>query len=268
MKLRLILPILFISSLSLISCGGSDGGDDENTTGVAIITTENEAALATAATEAAKAAINNAGVGFKKAAKNYEIAEFDMAALVDMSEVCVTGNASTDINENTGNGVITYDSCDFGGVFVNGTVTLTTTNSGDVWTTSIVYNNFTVSAGGITETLDLTTVCTSNINTGATSCTYDSKTLGIDGRTYSVSGASVSGNSFNGYTVSATVTDPDYGTLSITTNSAITFNCSNGQPDSGEIQFTDGSGNTVVVTFNSCSSFTVSYNGSSTMYSW
>ncbi|MCK4707841.1 MAG: hypothetical protein KAU21_04430 [Gammaproteobacteria bacterium] len=267
MKLRLILPIALLSSLSLISCGGGDGSDDEGTTGVAVISTDNEQALATAATEAAKAAVNYESApsfGSKSASKSY-----DFALVQDFSSFCITGTASMDVNETTGNGVFTYSNCDMdGGAVVNGTVNFSTTVAGDISTTTTSYNNFTMVYAGETQSFDMTMVCTTNISTQTFSCTYESDNLGIDGRTYSVSGSSVSGDAFGGYTVSATVTDPDHGTLSITTNTPITFNCDNGQPDSGEIQFTDGDGNTVVVTYVSCSSFTVSYNGTSNPYSW
>jgi len=267
MKLRLILPVILFSSISLISCGGgSDDDGDGDGYSEAVISGTNEEDLAIAATEAAKAAIsteNAPSIGLKKSPRGY-----DLALVQDMSYLCDSGSVNMNINESTGNGVITYSSCNISGAVVNGTVDISTSISGNISTTTVSYNNFTMVYAGQTQSFDMTAVCKTNTETYDTSCSYESDALGIDGRTYSVSNVSVSGNSYNGYSVSATVVDPDHGTLSITTNSPVTFNCLTGQPDSGEIQFTDGDGNSVTVTYTSCTSYTVAYNGVSNTYSW
>ncbi len=258
--------MILFSSISLISCGGDDDDDGDGGNSEAVISSTNEEALATAATEAAKAAIsteNTPSVGFKRSARGY-----DLAITQDMSYLCDSGSVNMNINDSTGNGVITYSSCNISGAIVNGTVDISTSISGNISTTTIQYNNFSMVYSGQTQSFDMTAVCQTDTSTYETSCTYESDALGIDGRTYSVSDVSVSGNSSSGYSVSATVVDPDHGTLSITTNSAITFNCSSGQPDSGEIQFTDGDGNSVTVTYTSCTSYSVAYNGVSNTYSW
>ncbi len=264
---KITIPTILLASFLVVSCGGGGGSSGNSSPPAATIDSTNEEQLATAATEAAKQAVNNNNaptLGSKPAAKME-----DFALIQDFSSFCSGGGtASMNINESTGNGVISYSDCNMGGSIINGTVTITSSVSGNITTTTLDYNNFTMTFAGQTQSFDLLLVCEINTNTQSSVCTYASDTLGIDGRTYSVSGTSVSGDFSSGYTVTATVTDPDYGSLTISTNTPITFNCTNGQPDSGEIQFSDGDGNTVTITYDSCTSFTVSYNGSSTPYSW
>jgi hypothetical protein len=78
----------------------------------------------------------------------------------------------------------------------------------------------------------------------------------------------VVGDGSSGYSVTATIVDPDHGSLTIATITPILFGCADGQPSSGALQFTDGNGVPVSVTFNDCASFTLSYSGTSEVYNW
>ena len=93
-------------------------------------------------------------------------------------------------------------------------------------------------------------------------------TPGIDGRVYVFSDASVTGDEFSGYSIRVAIDDPDHGSFVVDTTTPILFGCSNGQPSSGALQFTDGAGVLVSVTFNDCASYTVSYSGTSAMFLW
>lgn len=269
------------ASLLITACGGSSGGGGPVT---ATIDDANKQDLAVAATEAAKSAANGGDAssnipGLPKPAPSAatliatmkDIASNHTAAIIQdlSSTLCSTGTAILDINDNTGNGSFTYNMCDTGFVIYDGTATINTTTSGSIFTTTVTMNNFTISYGGETETINFSVTCTTNTG-GSTfdqTCTYSSSTLGIDGRTYSISDIDISGDAFSGYSMSATVTDPDHGNIMFSTNSPVTFNCTDGQPDSGTITVTAGS-STMTITFNSCSSFTVTFDGVATMYNW
>jgi hypothetical protein len=138
---------------------------------------------------------------------------------------------------------------------------------GNTTTVDLEYINFTIDDGVDIVTLDMQASCTTDNTTLDTSCTF-SDIVGFDGRIYTFSDATVMGDGVGGYTVSATIIDPDHGSFSIVTTNPILFGCANGQPISGEIQFTDGAGVLVRVTFNDCASYTVSYSGTSEMYLW
>ncbi len=277
--LKFFLILLF--SMTLFAC--SSGGDnDTSAPSAAKIGTANEEDLGTAATEGAKQALDgNSASAFRGSLGVRAVLDFlnesmlqnksNKIALapVDLSSMCTGGgSASVDTNSTGSSSVITYANCDIGSAIADGVVNITSSTSGTVTTTNLQYTDFTITIAGEVTTIDLSATCTVDTSSFASSCTYSSDVTGIDGRTYSVSGSTISGNSSSGYTVAATITDPDHGTLSITTTSPILFNCTNGQPSSGEIQFSDGDGVLVTVTFNDCNGFTISYSGSSNVYTW
>ena len=268
------------------ACGGSGGGgtnidSDGDQMPEARIDSGNAEQLGIAATEAAKQSVLNntaAVLGFKTAAKpglgtlTSELSK-SFAGRTANAPVpgldCGLGSADETVNPD-GSTTVTFINCDlfgFGILVFNGTVLANTTTAGNTTTVDLDYMNFTIDDGVDIVTLDMLASCITDNTTLETSCTF-SDVVGFDGRIYTFSSATVLGDEFSGYTVSATVIDPDHGSFSIVTTVPILFNCANGQPNVGEIQFTDGAGVLVTVTFNDCASFTVSYSGTAEIYFW
>lgn len=273
-KTSSLLLAVFISFIVASCSSSSDSGSNNN----AEITADNMEALATAGTEGVKQAVNSDNLSPFAQINNPSLAQqITVSAVQQASQrptlaegdfaICDTGSVSgfDSIDEN--GGTITYDTCVIGDVTINGTMIITASSSGDILTYSITADITFTSLEGV-ENVDFSSTCTINQSTGATSCTYDSTALGIDGRTYSVSDISVTGDDFSGYSVSATITDPDHGVITITTTTPVTFvGCSNGQPDSGVIVISDGT-DTMTVTYIDCTSFSIDFNGSTTTYDW
>ena len=271
------LSILFLTGAIILttSCS-SDGGAGVSTN--ATISDTNAQALAIAGTEGVKQAVDSDTVSpFAKINNTSTTGDFTVALAQQLSadpklaeqtiDICEFGNVIMNINESNGSGSIVYNSCVIGGSLINGSANFTSSKVGSITTTTITFVDFTITFNGETETIDMSATCIFNSDTASMSCSYNSTALGIDGRTYSVSNVTVTGDNLSGYSVSATISDPDHGNITISTGSPITLNCSNGQPDSGSIIITDGS-NSMTVTFNSCSSYTVTLNGNSNLYDW
>ncbi|MCW9012329.1 MAG: hypothetical protein OQL06_01000 [Gammaproteobacteria bacterium] len=192
-----------------------------------------------------------------------------MYAQTDLSAICnVSGSYILDISDSSTqsnySASATFTDCvvsEYGTTTtINGVLTISGSQSQITLTA-----NITATENSVTETFSFAGTCEFN-GTTIGACTYSSTFTGIDGRTYSIANVSVSGNPSAGYSVSGTVTDPDHGSITIATNQPVTFNCTNGNPDSGQITITgDGS---ATVTFNSCTSFTVTFNGNGTSHNW
>lgn len=268
---RTLPQILIAASIIMLSACSSDDGGSSNAT----ISAENAQSLAIAGTEGVKQAINNDSISlFAKTDGNSPIESHTIALaqqvshdpkLAEIPDFCDSGSVDQTFTDTSG--TITYSECDIGGVIFNGTASITSSTAGSITTFSISYSNFTVTYDGVAESIDLSVTCVSDTNAGTTSCTYNSTAPGIDGRTYSVSNIIVSGNNISGYTISATVSDPDHGNIVITTSSSVTLTCSNGQPDSGSITVSGGT-SSMVVTYIDCNSYSIDFNGSTTTYNW
>lgn len=268
------LSCLLIPAAVIIlpACSSDDGSGG---TSNASLSAENAQSLAIAGTEGVKQAVNNDSVSpFAKTDTGTPLESHTVSLarqlsqepqLAEIADFCDTGSVDQTYTESSG--TITYNSCEISGVIFNGTASITSTTAGSVTTFSITYSNFTVTFGDVIETVDLSISCTSDSNAGSISCTYNSTAAGIDGRTYSVSNIVVSGDNFIGYTISATVTDPDNGNVTITTSSPVTLTCSNGQPAYGSITVSDGS-NSMLVTYIDCNSYSIDFDGSTTTYNW
>ncbi|KPJ91240.1 MAG: hypothetical protein AMJ55_12180 [Gammaproteobacteria bacterium SG8_15] len=167
-------------------------------------------------------------------------------------------------NMNANSGTITfYDLCfdlsEVGAdqVIMNGRVTFAYSESGDNWTETTTYTNFTVTMNGETHTLSGTETCSGNYATGDVSCSELFNDA--NGNTYKVSDAYYYGDNVNGYYFSATFYHPTFGSVELTTSSGITF-CASGLPGSGVISFVGTNGSFGTITFTSCTSYTVTYN--------
>lgn len=152
---------------------------------------------------------------------------------------------------------------------------------------STVYPNFTRTLAGINKSIYLNVHCTviGLYSRRYTACNFQSSGIGIDGRAYSVHG-----NYSDGYTDDFTYGDDASGYFIVRGyvvdldprrirfyGGPIFFDCNNGQPSSGSLNIRTGDPNSpafgtnwvdVTVTYNDCTSFTVSYSGRSTTYSY
>jgi len=260
----------------LTACSSSSDGGDKTAT----ITAENSKDLAIAATESTKQAITTDSANFFNksspdanssnliANKVREIA-FEATSIGTIQEICPGGGSYSDnINFSTASesasGTIIFDNCDTGeGFVISGSVTF----SGSENSFTLTYTNLTYTGFGLSETLNATITC--NTANQSFSCSTSTSITGIDGRTYGVSSVSVTGNDTSGYNVSATVVDPTHGTITVNATS-VTFDCTSpniGRPGSGSITFSSN-GKSGSVTFDSCSSYTVTVDGVGNTYTW
>lgn len=123
-------------------------------------------------------------------------------------------------------------------------------------TITVQFTNFNVifptASGTANETFNATISCdTSFIN-----CSLSTDFVGLDGVTYRLSNVSVTGTAASGYTVSATFFHATHGSVSISTNVAISYGTCGIYPDNGEIVLTGGSG-AITVTFNGDCTYSV-----------
>jgi hypothetical protein len=271
--------------VSVTACSSSGDGDSNSSNSNQVLETRinsgNAEQLGIAATEAAKQTVQNGSVpnlGLKSAPKpgigsiSIELAKSFAGRTANKPVAgldCGAGSAD-EITNPDGSTTVTFIDCDlfgFGILIFNGTTIAATSTSGNMTTVDLEYINFTIDDGVDIVTLDMQASCTTDNTTMETSCTF-SDVVGFDGRIYTFSDATVSGDGITGYIVSATILDPDHGSFSIVTTNPILFLCANGQPISGEIQFTDAADVLVSVTFNDCASYTVSYSGTAEVFFW
>lgn len=277
-KLSLALLCTSIVLAAACSSGGSSAPSGPSN---ATISADNVQALATAGTEGVKQAAANSNASlFAKTVNQSPVqkitvllaqtASQDPALASDVSSIssmCIAGNITGFDTIGASGGTVNFNACDTGYGVIDGTMTVTSSTSGNV-TTYTISANLTVSYMGNVETIKYSSTCTFDQSAGTQSCTYNSSGSGIDGRTYDVSDIKVSGDGASGYTVSATVTDPDNGVITIRTTTPVRFgSCTNNQPESGVIEVSDGT-NTMTVTFNDCDSYTIDFNGTTTTYTW
>jgi hypothetical protein len=259
--------------------GGISGDNGSSASKLAEINAGNAAQLGVAAAEGAKQAEKKAtaaALGFKPSgALTVENVTQDLVTRIAGRTAnapapinCDPGSADEILNED-GSTTVNFVACDLlgSGIILNGLVTASSSVSGDITTVTLEYVGFIISIGGEDTILDFEAVCDTNNLSGATSCAFPD-VVGYDGRVYDFSEVSVSGDEFSGYTVTATIVDPDHGSFSIATTAPILFTCPNGLPELGALQFTDGADVLVTVTFDGCDGYTVSYGGTIEGYSW
>lgn len=262
--------------VALTACGGGGGGSSSGGSGggtnssQATVDDNNARTLSEASAEGAKKAVaqSNAPRQVEQQTPEQRAQQLVQDLLNASGNGAKQTGARTTISGDCGGSAtvtggssgstITYNNFCSGGVVANGTAVVSFSSSGAY---TITYSNFTVTYGGETYTLNMIVSCDSQGN-----CTYSEDFTGSDGRSYRVEGSTVSGNSSSGYNISATVYDPDYGYIEITATN-VTF-CSNGNPGTGSITFTGSGGTSASVTFDSCSSYTVTVDGVATSYNW
>ena len=282
--LSIVLGLSLVFTLSSCSSGGDDddGGNNNNqgNTSEATVSDNNKKDVSIASAEGAKQAVTGSTLPTGISAEselNEALKDLAINVLEQVESLSklptgysgtITGDCGGSANYNAvinGQQVnrIEYDFNQYcsSSYTLDGNMTIYYTYSGnDISGYRIVYDNVTYSGPNYNETINMTITCNATY-----SCTYSSSTTGSDGRTYTVSDSSVTGNNSSGYNVTATVTDPDHGTITITaTNITI---CDNGNIGSGEIEVTDSTGAVVLsITFPNCSEMVVTYNGVATTY--
>lgn len=274
MKSLVKILILSVGCMALIACGGSDSDDESGgftgETSPAVATDENKQDLAEAGTLAAKQAIagNSSPLAVNIDTPALDQANELIAALIQLNslpmgndfsaQLCPDGGSASASGDQN-NATYTFNNCQSDGVTFDGSASYTTTSNGGF---TITYSNFSVSFNGDTTTLNLTATCDENFN-----CTYSSDFTAENGKSYRVENSEVSGNDTSGYSVSATVYEPDHGRISFT-STGLLFDCANGNPSSGSITLTDSSSQVIVVSFTSCTEYSVTFDGSAETFTW
>ena len=260
--------------------GGISGDNGSSASKLAEINAGNAAQLGVAAAEGAKQAEKKAtaaALGFKPSgALTVENVTQDLVTRIAGRTAnapapinCDPGSADEILNED-GSTTVIFVTCDYDGlgiIILDGLVTASSSVSGDITTVTLEYVGFKISIGDEDTILNFEASCDTNNTTLETSCAFPD-VVGYDGRVYDFSEVSFSGDEISGYTVTATIVDPDHGSFSIATTAPILFTCPNGLPELGALQFTDGADVLVTVTFDGCDGYTVSYNGTIVSYPW
>ena len=291
MKKTISYLAVIVSMLALTACGGGGGSAGlsyDGTTTAATIDSGNASALSKTSSQAISTTVeqdtaNNANPFAVVASSSTGAAPVDPKILINLAKeiqslnvpagVTISytdlgdpnycgGTVSAPDNFGSGsmlNGTITinnlcYNDSYTGQITMNGSVVFTQTAS----QISMQYSNFTVTYGGQTYTFNMGLTC----DTSFLNCSYNSDFTGEGGLVYRVADYSISGDPSTGLYFTGRFYHPTYGYVDITTNTAIIFgDCSGTQlPISGQVTITDGT-NTVVITFNGCTSFSYTLNG-------
>jgi hypothetical protein len=201
----------------------------------------------------------------------------------DLSEMCDTGSVIYTYPDDglAGEWRIEYNACKLTTQFgnsgysseIDGTVEGTYAQVGNGFRLTLNYTNFRVTithpGGSYSDTFNMQMTCTSSNEDGTDmSCDYYADYQGYDDRTYRVTNVSVSGNESSGYEVSVRVYDPDYGYITVTTEIALTFDCSGGHPSAGRIRIEGANGDVAVIEFISCTQYVVTFEGVAETYTW
>jgi hypothetical protein len=298
---------------SLTGCGGSSDSDGgigsvsySGVTTSAEISSENSEALASSGSEVAKGLIGGESSGVAlpfgvvatstSAELNGILVDItkDILGKVTFSNIPVAATETETLQGNCGGSyAVTFsDNGSFTATFndyCESEVTVDGSMSGKATETSssIQYNNITISFGdevftmsgsssctttstsetcneniqvaqdGVVSTISYTETCTfdsdgfSNYN-----CTENEYFVGDSGNTYQVDDSEISGSDTFGWDVSGTFYDPTYGYLEFAAVGLMI--CDNGNFESGSITLTDDSNSTLLITFISCTEMTVS----------
>jgi hypothetical protein len=298
-ELTMRLISLLFSLLLLQGCGGGGGDSDgpsssggttyTGSTAEATVDASNAKELATGAASGSQQAVASealSGVAMRPqptpttklgevapriAQWIGELGNSNAAKTIDVtSEICDAGGTATaTTNDAETEGTITFSNCamsdmEGGTLVMNGTVTYNANTSAD--SLNMVFN-VTVTYIGESQSIYMTLACT-NISSVSISCSMTSDFEGIDGRIYRIEDQTVSGNEVSGFYVTMTFYDPDYGRVDVTTTQPLTYDCTEAVPGSGMLTLSGAGGSSATVSFDSCSSYTVTVDGVGTTYDW
>lgn len=293
-KLKILFSALTISAF-MTGCGGGGGGSTGPTysglTTPAAITSTNANELSTKATSATEDAIaqnaandaNPFAIAITPANSEFNpfiidltrdiathlppnlnlpagatISYIDLNNYLGQTLFC-GGSVSAPDNfgsNGTLNGTITFSNLCvyddyFGQITINGRVIFTETAT----EISIRYSNFSINDGVDSATINMTVTCDLNMF----SCSITADFVGNDGKTYRIANLTIVGSNTGPYTISATFYHPDHGSV-LMSGTGIYYNCSNGYPSAGTINITGANGSSATITFDTCSSYSGSWN--------
>lgn len=287
--MKLISTFITLSAFIFVSACSEDSNTNTNanttTPKAAVITSANSQDLAIAATAGASKSVNpDSTTSFDTLAFTSTLRNLSTqsgTALADY-KACSTGDNTNTTDVITGpdgstsvDTTISFTDCDLNasGVIVNGELLINSAYDATTFATSfsMIFNNFTVTEQGVVENIDFSMQCgTVNTSTFEYDCsTTSSSVTAIDSRSYAIKTQSITGDASSGYSVSATVTDPDHGEIAIQASN-ILFNCpapDADRPSTGSIAFTS-SGKSGAISFDSCSTYSVTVDGVATSYTW
>ena len=285
--MKKLLTAMALSSM-IVACGGVSDSSSKKTSGEtngvgtysgstndAQISNANKEALAQTAAFGAKEAIDgeeqpSLPVGGALIKDDLQsrldeivrgLQQLPSGAEAQPDNICSSGSVSINGDEN--NFKIVFNQCDTGTMIINGTII--STNSGGKDTTVF---DATVTDKSTNEVINIkyTEVCDVDSEGYLGNCSSVTDFKDADGNSYRVESSYVTGNSSQGYTVQAKVYNSEYGAISISSTNLL-YDCSNGYPSSGSIVYSSGS-ESATVTFNSCTEFTIEYDGVSSTHSW
>jgi hypothetical protein len=275
--LKLLIASLIAASV-LNACSNSDSVTSEPQ--LAILSTTNVQELSLASTNAANQSksANNLRI-FKSGNPNSQTALSEIIAknlppihsATTNINLCSSGSMVM-TNDGGASSTLVFNECVLIGtvdpVLMHGTATVSSTNDGS----SIAFNyiDFSVTYNGITTVIDAGVSC-NGVNTTNVSCSMDISFTGTNGRHYIVADLTVSGSPDTGITISASVTDPVHGLISVASSTPVSFNCDSpneNYPSSGSITFTGANNATASIVYDDCTRYTVTFNGVPTTYYW
>ncbi|HED33425.1 MAG TPA: hypothetical protein ENJ08_04295 [Gammaproteobacteria bacterium] len=269
-------PLLTGCLFLLISaCGGSGGGN--TAINAAEINSNNAQQLSVIATTATRAVIlvnsTESGLTQKNSLPAFDSIAFSeklaqqLKNTSNSGDFCSGGDYTTTIAPETGDATITFNNCVTSfGTIASGTVITLFTDTG----IDLAYISFSINLINVTNIIDFSVSCTEN-STGIT-CSPTSSITGItftDGSDNSISNISISSNPDLTFNVSFDIAAHDNGQFSVKAKSVI-FNCPApdlGNTSSGSITLSS-SGKSALVTFDSCSSYTVTVDGVARSFTW
>jgi len=260
---------VFVFVIGLSACSSSD--DSPPPPQGAAISDSNAEALSIAATDATyEASVNDAANPFGVAKSvdsttvtvSQQVANIFKLQRSPAGAVYLTGDCGGNVegpdNQNATSGILTFNSyCTnvpgYGNMIMDGNVSFSFRDP----ILNLNYNNFQVSFGGQTETLNMS--MTVNLNTGEAS--WSSSFTGTGGEQLTISNFDMSGTPSSGINInSGRVTHPSFGFIDIRTTSPVVLTgCDNNRPMSGTIVAEGGGVTSASITFNGCNSYTWCY---------
>ncbi len=282
-SLWVITPLLFALAGTACNNEGEPAPGADASTGDAEIVDGNVNDLAVAATSGARAAIDQDGLpgaGAPITATAYEseagrvaaaaahaeavsVADEALAAFASSApESCPFGGTMTTLEDGPST-TTRYDECGLSeDIEYDGDIVTTVAFGDDSYTATVAYDDFCVTvipldAQRCFDGWATTVSCRNLSNPEAIVCTESNSFSGLDGRSYDIEDANVTGDDANGYSVSAKVTDPAHGQISIETTEPVVFDCVNGAPSQGFIQLVGGDATFASVEFLDCDTFEV-----------
>ena len=251
--------LAFISAL-LLSITLTACGSDTTSTTAAAIDTSNKEDVGRAIIQGLEEALASDSAPVNRQLSNTNKVYIDLS-----STLCVTGSAGYDVSATSG--YYDYDLCtDASGVTYDGTITYTAAYTSNTdFSYSMTYTDFSISSSLYSSTFSGTYSCT--LSGTLVDCSFSSLTT-YAGVTYDIENITITAD-LSGYDFSYSMNSSSYGDITVSTSTPISFNCTgSSHPDTGSISFTGVNGSSGTITFDSCTSFTVTVDGVADTYNY